>query len=76
MSPPNRADPLHSHTFLLTLWCEREDGPWRAALRPADGRARMGFADLEQLVALLLALADHRAAPADEEADERSADRQ
>jgi len=36
----------------------------------------MGFADLEQLVALLLALADHRAAPADEEADERSADRQ
>jgi hypothetical protein len=53
-----RDDLPRSHTFLLTLWRERHDGPWRAALRLADGGVRVGFADLEQLAAFLLSLAD------------------
>jgi hypothetical protein len=63
MSPFDREEQLRSHTFVLTLWRERDGGPWRAALRPADGGARLGFADLEQLVAFLLGLADQRVPP-------------
>jgi hypothetical protein len=44
------------HTYLLSLW--QEGTTWRAALRPADGRPRQGFGDLEQLVAFLLRLQD------------------
>jgi hypothetical protein len=57
MRPTDRDDLPRSHTFLLTLWRERQDGPWRAALRLADGGVRVGFADLEQLAAFLLSLA-------------------
>lgn len=35
--------------FLLTLWQEAADTPWRAALRAADSQQRIGFADLEAL---------------------------
>ena len=59
MPPTDRDDLPRSHTFLLTLWRERREGPWRAALRLADGGVRVGFADLEQLAAFLLSLADH-----------------
>jgi hypothetical protein len=59
MSANDRADQPHSHTFLLTLWREREDGPWRAALRLADGGVRLGFADMEQLMDFLLSLSGH-----------------
>jgi hypothetical protein len=61
MPPSDRADLPRSHTFVLTLWRERQDGPWRAALRLADGGVRVGFADLEQLAAFLLSLADQPA---------------
>jgi hypothetical protein len=69
MSPSERAEQQRSYTFVLTLWREREGGPWRAALRPADGAARLGFADLQQLAAYLLGLADQRAPPEGVDAD-------
>ncbi|HET7038177.1 MAG TPA: hypothetical protein VFI42_21060 [Thermomicrobiaceae bacterium] len=51
--PPHR--PRH-RVYLLSLWREGEAGSWRAALRPADGGPRLGFADLEQLAAYVLRL--------------------
>ena len=63
MPPTDREDQLRSHTFALTLWRERDQGPWRAALRPSGGGARLGFASLEQLAAFLMRLADQRAPP-------------
>jgi hypothetical protein len=59
MQPPDREDRPLSYTFLLTLWRERDDGPWRAALRMSDGGARLGFADMEELAEFLLSLAGH-----------------
>jgi hypothetical protein len=51
------------YAFVLTVWRERAAGPWRAALRPADGGPRRGFGELGQLVASLLRLDDeHRPA--------------
>jgi hypothetical protein len=53
------SDQTHSgerHTYLLSLW--REGRIWRAALRPSDGGPRLGFGDLDQLVAFLLRLQD------------------
>jgi len=61
-----RRDPQR-HAFLLTLWQEQADGPWRAALRPADGGERQGFAAIEHLAAYLLRLTTPDAA------DERTA---
>jgi hypothetical protein len=58
MVSTDQADQPDSHIFLLTLWREWDDGPWRAALRPPAGGARIGFADIEQLVAFLLGLVD------------------
>ena len=57
MSHPEPSD-HRRQTYLLSLW--REGRTWRAALRPADGGPRQGFADLEQLVAFLLRLQDER----------------
>jgi hypothetical protein len=75
MTLTDREDQLRSHTFLLTLWCEREDGPWRAALRPPSGGARLGFTDLEELMAFLLGLADRRPPTDAGAANEQIADR-
>ena len=44
--------------YLLSLWREAPDARWRAALRPAGGAERMGFADLEALAQFLLGLND------------------
>lgn len=44
------------YTYLLSLW--QEGASWRAALRPAEGGPRLGFGDLEQLIAFLLRLQD------------------
>ena len=59
MSPNNRLEQPRTRTFLLTLWREWEDGPWRAALRTADGGVRLGFGDLGQLAEFLLSLDNH-----------------
>jgi hypothetical protein len=52
MLPSN--GPASHCTYLLTVWREGGGAVWRAALRPAGGGERMGFADLEQLAAFLL----------------------
>ncbi len=44
------------HAFLLTLWQEQPDGPWRASLRPTGEDERLGFAAVEHLAAYLLRL--------------------
>jgi hypothetical protein len=67
----NREGQPRSHTFVLTLWRERDGEPWRAALRPPDGGARLGFASLEQLLAFLMRLANHPARLSGADADER-----
>lgn len=47
-----------SRVYLLTLWREDTEGPWRAALRPTGAGPRLGFADLEHLAAYLLRMED------------------
>jgi hypothetical protein len=54
------ADAPDTRLYVLRLWRETADGPWRAALRPAGGAPPRGFADLAQLAAYLLAFADDR----------------
>ena len=46
--------------YLLTLWRETADAPWRAALRHSGTQERVGFADLEALALFLLRLNDSR----------------
>jgi hypothetical protein len=56
-------DPARRQVYLLTLWRETPDVPWRAVLRPAGSQARIGFADLEALALFLLRLDDDHAPP-------------
>jgi hypothetical protein len=44
--------------YLLRLWREAADASWRCSLQAAESAERLGFADLEQLVAYLLRLTD------------------
>jgi hypothetical protein len=53
-------DPACHQVYLLTLWRETVDAPWRAALRQAGAQERIGFADLESLALFLLRLNDSR----------------
>jgi len=56
MAHPERPDHRDHYSYLLSLW--QEGRSWRAALRPADGGPRLGFGDLDQLMAFLLRLQD------------------
>ena len=56
MSRPERVSNRDHYTYLLSLW--QEGRAWRAALRPADGGPRLGFGDLDQLMAYFLRLQD------------------
>ena len=69
MADTDHAARTTRHTYLLSLW--QEGRAWRAALRPADGGPRLGFGDLDQLMAFLLRLQDDhtRAAPAGPETE-------
>ena len=49
--------------YLLSLWRETANAPWRAALRQSGTSERIGFADLEALALFLLRLNDGRAQP-------------
>ena len=60
MAPAN--DPGCRQVYLLSLWRETADAPWRAALRLAGSQERIGFADLEALALFLLSLDDNHAA--------------
>ncbi len=45
-------------SYLLRLWCEASDRPWRASLENPRTGKRIGFASLEQLFAFLMQEAD------------------
>ena len=44
---------LTYRSYLLRLWREGREGPWRISLRSSEGGARRGFADLDHLMAYL-----------------------
>jgi len=54
IKPEQSADGRRSQVYLLRLWCEATGTPWRLSLRPANGGAVIGFADLDDLVVFLL----------------------
>jgi hypothetical protein len=58
MEASHDRDPARHQVYLLTLWRETPDAPWRAALRPAGSQARIGFADLRALAQFLVRLND------------------
>lgn len=45
--------PLTYSAYLLRLWRDSEQSPWRASLEDAQSGERHGFADLEQLFSFL-----------------------
>jgi hypothetical protein len=49
----HKPDPACQQVYLLSLWRETADAPWRAALRQANTQERIGFADLEALALFL-----------------------
>jgi len=68
------------HSFLLRLWRESEQGPWRASLERVATGERYGFPDLASLMAFLqiecqeMAARRHPGTPSRKQADERDAD--
>lgn len=61
---PPTPDPACRQIYLLSLWRETPEAPWRAALRLAGSEQRMGFADLDALALFLLRLDEHPERPA------------
>ncbi len=53
-----RDHPAFQQVFVLSLWRETLDAPWRAALRPSGSQERLGFADLQALAWFLVRLND------------------
>jgi hypothetical protein len=53
-----RDNPAFQQVFVLSLWREALDAPWRAALRAAGSQKRLGFADLQALARFLVRLND------------------
>lgn len=47
--------PCRYRAYLLRLWQETPDQPWRALLQDASTQERHGFADLDHLLDFLLA---------------------
>ena len=47
-----------NQVYVLRLWREAAGAPWRAALRPANGGERIGFADMQDLTLFLLRLTE------------------
>ncbi|HNP72241.1 MAG TPA: hypothetical protein PLO33_12705 [Kouleothrix sp.] len=52
-----------SHTYVLHVWREHPNAPWRASLRASGSQERIGFADLEQLAIFLFRLTEQRPLP-------------
>jgi hypothetical protein len=59
MRDPNGSRPAtgsrHSRSYLLRLWQEGPESPWRAMLRCVTSKERLLFHDIEGLVAFLKA---------------------
>ncbi len=45
--------PRNYHAYLLRLWRESEHDPWRATLEDPHTGERLGFANLDRLLAYL-----------------------
>ncbi|MCE7988087.1 MAG: hypothetical protein DYG89_43535 [Caldilinea sp. CFX5] len=43
------------HSYLLRLWRDQPDDPWRAALQATTTGERINFAEVSQMFAFLLA---------------------
>ena len=56
MQLPDSKQPIPAdyHAGLMRLWRDGPGGPWHASLQDAEGGERIGFADLERLLAYLL----------------------
>lgn len=52
------SDPADRRLYLLSLWRDAADAPWRAVLRPTGDGARIVFPDVEALALFLLRMAD------------------
>jgi hypothetical protein len=52
--PEQSADGRCSQMYLLRLWREAAEAPWRLSLRQASDSQAIGFADLDDLVIFLL----------------------
>jgi hypothetical protein len=48
------------HAFLLRVWRESVNGPWRASLQASINSERIGFTDLTQMLTHLLELLDEQ----------------
>jgi hypothetical protein len=53
-APGGRTAPYSA--YLLRLWREGEQGPWHASLQAAGSTRRVGFPDVEHLMAYLMRL--------------------
>jgi hypothetical protein len=54
------AETPDTRLFVLRLWRETADGPWRVALRPEGGAPPKVFGNLAQLAAYLKTLEDEQ----------------
>jgi len=54
MKPEQSGDGRRSQIYLLRLWREATEAPWRLSLRAASEGEPIGFADLDDLVIFLL----------------------
>ena len=70
--PAHTPDEDLSHTYVLHVWRERPDAPWRASLRASGSQERLGFADLEQLAIFLLHLTEQQSLPDSDRTPENS----
>lgn len=62
-----------SYVYLLRLWRETGDGPWRISLQEGVHSERLGFADLESLASYLDYLMGRReAGPMEQSAPDMS----
>jgi hypothetical protein len=69
MKPEQSADGRCSQVYLLQLWREATEAPWRLSLREASEGEPIGFADLDDLVIFLLrTMGSKEGATKDEEA--------
>lgn len=58
--------PADYHAYLLRLWRERPDGPWRVWLQDAATGERHGFVGLSAVMRFLWAQTEEPAPPAGE----------
>jgi hypothetical protein len=56
MEPKRNANSFSYRAFVLRVWRDGEQGPWRASLQDAGAGKKVYFATLERLCLFLLSL--------------------